>query len=111
MEINCQRYKHCDVVKVVGKVDSYTAPDLTKAIEDLNNESRFKIVLDFDELEYMSSAGFRALLVGQRNCKRFNRGEIVLAKVPKRIMDALELTGFTPLFKIYDDITSAVGYF
>ncbi len=111
MEITSQRYKHCDVLKVDGKVDSYTAPDLTKAIEDLNIESRFKIVLDMSNLEYMSSAGFRALLVGQRNCKRFNRGEIVLACVPKRIMDALELTGFTPLFKIYDDITSAVGYF
>ncbi len=111
MEITSQRYKHCDVLKIDGKVDSYTAPDLTKAIEDLNNESRFKIVLDLTNLEYMSSAGFRALLVGQRTCKRFNRGEIVLACVPKRIMDALELTGFTPLFKIYDDITSAVGYF
>jgi anti-sigma B factor antagonist len=63
------------------------------------------------KLEYMSSAGFRALLVGQRNCKRFNRGEIVLASVPKRIMDALELTGFTPLFKLFDDITAAVGNF
>ena len=111
MEITITHYKHCDLLKIAGKVDSYTAPDLTKAIETLNNDSRFKLVLDFSELEYMSSAGFRALLVGQRNCKRFNRGEIVLALVPKRIMDALELTGFTPLFKIYDDITTAVGYF
>jgi len=111
MIITNTRYKHCDLLKVEGKVDSYTAPDLTKAIEALNNESRYKLILDFSGLEYMSSAGFRALLVGQRNCKRFNRGEIVLALVPKRIMDALELTGFTPLFKIYDDITSAVGYF
>jgi len=111
MIITNTRYKHCDLLKVEGKVDSYTAPDLTKAIEALNSESRYKLILDFSGLEYMSSAGFRALLVGQRNCKRFNRGEIVLALVPKRIMDALELTGFTPLFKIYDDITSAVGYF
>jgi anti-sigma B factor antagonist len=111
MEITSQRFKHCDLLNVEGKVDSYTAPDLTKAIEALNADSRFKIVLDLSKLEYMSSAGFRALLVGQRNCKRFNRGEIVLAMVPKRIMDALELTGFTPLFKIYDDITSAVGHF
>jgi anti-sigma B factor antagonist len=59
----------------------------------------------------MSSAGFRALLMGQRNCKRSNRGEIILAAVPKKVMDALELTGFTPLFRIFDDLTSAVGSF
>jgi anti-sigma B factor antagonist len=63
------------------------------------------------KMEYMSSAGFRALLLGQRNCKRYNRGEIVLASVPKKIFSALELTGFTPLFKIFDDITPAVGNF
>ena len=97
MEITAQRHKHCDLLKVVGRVDSFTAPKLSEAIEAINKDDRFKIVLDMSELEYMSSAGFRALLVGQRNCKRYNRGEIVLACVPKRIFDAFELTGFTPL--------------
>jgi anti-sigma B factor antagonist len=111
MEITTKQYKHCDLLSVQGKVDSYTAPDLTKAIEALNDKGQYKIVLDLANLEYMSSAGFRALLLGQRNCKRYNRGEIVLAAVPKRILDALELTGFTPLFKIFGDVTSAVGSF
>jgi anti-sigma B factor antagonist len=111
MEITSQHYKHCDLVKVQGRVDSFTAPKLSETLEKLNGEDRFKIVLDMSELEYMSSAGFRTLLIAQRNCKRYNRGEIVLASVSKRIMDAFELTGFTPLFKIFDDITSAVGNF
>jgi anti-sigma B factor antagonist len=111
MEITTQQFKHCDLLSVKGKVDSFTAPDLIKAIEALNNENRFKIILDMSKLEYMSSAGFRALLVGQRNCKRFNRGAIVLASVPKKVKDALELTGFKPLFKIFDEITPAVGSF
>ena len=111
MEITTQQFKHCDLLSVKGKVDSFTAPDLTKAIDALNNKNRFKIILDLSKLEYMSSAGFRTLLLGQRNCKRYNRGEIVLASVPKKVMDALELTGFTPLFKIFDEITPAVGNF
>jgi anti-sigma B factor antagonist len=111
MEITSQQYKHCDLLSIKGKVDSFTAPDLIKAIDALNTENRYKIILDLGELDYMSSAGFRALLLGQRNCKRFNRGEIVLAKVPKKVMDALELTGFKPLFKIFDEITPAVGNF
>ena len=111
MEITSQQYKHFDLLSVSGKVDSYTAPELSKAIEALFEQGRYKLVLDLGKLEYMSSAGFRALLVGQRNSKRYYRGEIVLAAVPKRIMEALELTGFTPLFKIFDDITAAVGNF
>ena len=111
MEITTQKFKHCDLLSVSGKVDSYTAPDLIKTIEGLNKDNRFKIIVDLSNLEYMSSAGFRALLLGQRNCKRYNRGEIVLASVPKKVMSALELTGFTPLFKIFDNITPAVGNF
>jgi anti-sigma B factor antagonist len=111
MEITTKHYKHCDLLSLQGKVDSYTAPDLTKAIEALNDSGQYKIVLDLDKLDYMSSAGFRALLIGQRNCKRYNRGEIVLAAVPKKILDALELTGFTPLFKMFNDVTAAVGSF
>jgi anti-sigma B factor antagonist len=111
MEITVQQYKHCDLLAINGKVDSFTAPELSKAIEKTNDDGKFKIVLDMEKLEYMSSAGFRALLVGQRNCRRYNRGEIILARVPKKIIDALELTGFTPLFKIFNDVTAAVGSF
>ena len=111
MEVTTKQYKHCDLLSIQGKVDSYTAPDLTKAIEAVNAKGGFKIVLDMSKLEYMSSAGFRAMLLGQRICKRYNRGEIVLASVPQRIKDALDLTGFTPLFKIFDDVTTAVGNF
>jgi anti-sigma B factor antagonist len=111
MEIKSQKFKHCDLLSISGKVDSFTAPDLIKAIEELNKNNRYKIIVDLANLEYMSSAGFRALLLGQRNCKRYNRGEIVLASVPRKVMDALELTGFTPLFKIFDEITPAVGNF
>ena len=111
MEITNQEFKHCDLIAVKGRVDSATAPQFAKALETANNNSRFKIVLDMNELEYMSSAGFRALLAAQRNCKRYNRGEVVLARVPVRIREALELAGFTELFKTFDDPVTAVGNF
>ena len=111
MEIITQQFKHCDLISVKGRIDSYTAPKLGEALEAINNEGRYKIVLDLSGLEFMSSASFRTMLMGQRNCKRYNRGEIVLASLPKRTQEALDLTGFTPLFKTFPDLTSAVGSF
>lgn len=111
MEIVTQQFKHCDLISVKGRIDSYTAPKLGEAIEAINNEGRYKIVLDLSGLEFMSSAGFRTMLMGQRTCKRYNRGEIVLASLPKRTQEALDLTGFTSLFKIFDDQVAAVGNF
>ncbi len=111
MEVTTKQYKRCDVVSVSGRIDSATAPKLAEALEALIAAGRFKIVLDMEKLEYMSSAGFRGLIAAQRNCKHFNRGEVVLANVPENIHTSLELAGFTTLFKLFKDLTSAVGNF
>jgi len=111
MEITIQEFKHCDLFKMKGRVDSSTAPEFSKALEKANNDGHYKIAIDMSELEYMSSAGFRALLATQRNCKRYNRGELVLVSVPERIREALELAGFTELFKTFEDSVEAVGSF
>ena len=111
MEITVQEFKHCDMITITGRVDSSTAPKLTQALEAANEGGKYRIVVDMKDLEYMSSAGFRALLSAQRNCKKYNRGEVVLATVPVRIREALELAGFTELFKSFDDSLAAVGHF
>ena len=111
MEITVKEFKHCDMITVSGRVDSSTAPQLAQALEAANDGGKYKLVVNMDGLEYMSSAGFRALLAAQRNCKRYNRGEVVLANVPERIREALELAGFTELFKTFDDSLTAVGHF
>ena len=111
MEITVQEFKHCDMITIKGRVDSATAPQLAQALENANDGGKYKLVVNMADLEYMSSAGFRALLAAQRNSKRYNRGDVVLAAVPARIHEALELAGFTELFKTFDDSLLAVGHF
>ena len=111
MEITVQEFKHCDMITVKGRVDSATAPQLAQALETANEAGKYKLVVNMEELEYMSSAGFRALLAAQRNSKRYNRGEVVFVSVPDRIREALELAGFTELFKTFDEPLLAVGHF
>ncbi len=111
MEITTKEFKHCHLVTVNGRVDSSTAPEFSQAMEALIEKGVYKFVIDMGALEYMSSAGFRALLGVQRSCKRYNRGEVVLASVPVRIREALELAGFTELFKTFPEPLEAVGSF
>lgn len=111
MEISTKEFKHCNMVSVTGRVDSSTAPQFSQVLDGLIEQGVYKLVIDMNALEYMSSAGFRALLSAQRSCKRYNRGEVVLAAVPDRIREALELAGFTELFKTFDDPLQAVGSF
>lgn len=111
MQITNKPFKHCDMVTVEGRVDSSTAPQLTEALDAVTKAGRFKIVLDLAGVSFMSSAGLRVLINTQKTCKRYNRGEVVLAAIPKNIYDALDLAGFIPLFKVFDDSLTAVGNF
>jgi anti-sigma B factor antagonist len=109
MEITHTQYKNCDLVKVKGRIDSYTAPQLAETFNKITDSGRFKVVLDMATLDFMSSAGLRALINTQKVCKRYNRGELVLVGIPENIHAALDLAGFVPLFNIFDDIVTAIG--
>lgn len=111
MEITSTQYKRCDVVKTVGRIDSYTAPDLEEVLTSLTNNGRYRIVLDLEDVDFMSSKGWWVLIETQKDCKRYNRGELVLACVQDRIRESLNLVGMSTYFKIFDESISAVAYF
>lgn len=111
MNIETKAYKHCDLIKVTGRVDSATAPQLADTINAVTDAGHFRIILDFSELDFISSAGLRVLINAQKNCKRYNRGELVLTAVPQNVYSALDLAGFTSLFTIKDTVLDAVGSF
>jgi len=111
METHHTKFKRCDLVSITGRIDSYTAPKLSEKLNEITGEGRYRIVIDLGKTDFISSAGLRVLIGAQKTCKRYNRGEVVLSCVPPTIMASLELAGFTPLFKIFNDNTSAVGSF
>jgi len=111
MEIVHDELKRCDIIKLKERVDSSTSPKFAEIANEIVENGRFRIVIDMEEVDFISSAGLRVLIGTQKTCKRYNRGEVVLASVPETIMASLELAGFTPLFKIFKDAVAAVGNF
>ena len=111
MELTITEYKHCSLLKANGRIDSATAPQLAEALDLIMQKGIYKIVIDMEDVDYISSSGLRVIINTQKTCKRYNRGELVLACVPLKIYSALDLAGFVPFFKLFDDVTAAVGHF
>jgi anti-sigma B factor antagonist len=111
MEIKTTQLKRTDVVDVDGRIDSFTAPNLEETLNELMSKGRYKIVVDMSDVDFMSSKGWWVLIETQKNCKRYNRGEVVLVGVQERIRESLDLVGMGSYFKIFDDVTTAVGSF
>ena len=110
MEITVKEFPSVELISINGRVDSVEAPRLVQVLEAANLRGNYKLVVDMSRLEYMSSAGFRALRNAQVNSKRQDRGEVVLSQVPELVRQALELVGLSEFFTIIDPVSAALDY-
>jgi anti-sigma B factor antagonist len=110
MEISTQDFKDVQLIAVTGRVDSVEAARLADALQSASRHGKYKIVVDMSHVEYMSSAGFRALGDAQRNSRNHQDGEVVLANVPSQIYEALEMVGFTDYFHIENTVSGALAF-
>ena len=84
-------------VKLAGRLDTTTAPELEVALKD-SYAGVEKLVLDFAELEYLSSAGLRVLLGAQKTMNK--QGEMIVKNVNDTIDEIFEITGFADVLTI-----------
>ena len=80
-------------VAISGRLDTTTAPELEKALDFTGITS---VEFDLADLEYVSSAGLRVILMVQKNMK----GNFVLKNVKPEIMEIFEITGFADILTI-----------
>ena len=97
MTIEIKRNAEETVIELSGRLDTTTAPALDKTInEDLGDAKN--LVLDFKNLEYISSAGLRVLLSTQKKMQK--SGSMKLIHVCEDVMEVFEMTGFADILSI-----------
>ena len=80
-----------------GRLDTTTAPQLENELKaELDRTD--KLVLDFEKLEYISSAGLRVLLSAQKVMGK--KGGMTIRRVNDVIMEIFEVTGFIDILNI-----------
>ena len=85
------------VIRIVGRLDTITAPNLDKTINEELGDTKH-LVLDMKGLEYISSAGLRVLLGAQKKMQKI--GSMKVTGVCEEVMDVLEMTGFADILVI-----------
>lgn len=85
------------VFTLEGRLDTVTAPDLEKELK-ASLDGIKGLVMDFENLEYISSAGLRVLLSAQKIMMK--QGEMKITHVNETIMEIFEVTGFSDILTI-----------
>lgn len=106
MEINQSEVQSTVVLSLVGRLDGLTSPDLDTRITTLIAQDKHKFILDFSQLDYISSAGLRVLLMLQKKLKVLG-GKSILVNLKPDINHIFDISGFSVVFSFAPSIEDA----
>ncbi|MGI6069858.1 MAG: STAS domain-containing protein [Blautia sp.] len=98
MTINKTEENGAVILALEGRLDTTTAPELEAVLLPVLDDCG-ELNMDFEKLDYLSSAGLRVLLAGQKKANKL-RKTLVLQNVNETIMEVFEMTGFADILTI-----------
>ena len=94
------------VVTISGRVDSATAGTMDEELEKLISANK-RVVLDFANVDFLSSAGVRAIVKALKTAKK-SRHSVRLAAIPDHIAEVMRTLGMMELVQVYPSVAEAI---
>lgn len=108
MNISINKNGAIAVVSVTGRMDAVTAPEFESKITEVIIGGERKLVVILTGLEYISSAGLRAILAIAKRMRE-NQGQLVFAGLQGHVLEVFKISGFRSIFKIFDTEAEAIS--
>jgi len=108
MEIQNRKENNATVVTVTGKMDALTAPAYQEKMNELIGAGETAFVVDFESLDYISSAGLRGILSTAKVLKA-KGGQVRFANVKGTVREVFEMSGFGSIFQMHDSVALALA--
>jgi anti-sigma B factor antagonist len=102
--------KNIAVISASGFIDTTTAPELEKKLEEQLALNKYKIIVNLENIDYVSSAGW-GVFVSEIREIRENNGDLVLVNMSPDVYDVYELMEFSSILKSFDSLNEAVASF
>ncbi|MBE2279006.1 MAG: STAS domain-containing protein [Ignavibacteriaceae bacterium] len=103
-------FEDLNIIDVKGYLDAHTAPELENELTNLIKSNKYKVVVNFKELEYISSAGL-GVFMAYIESMRENNGDIKLAEMKPGVYSIFDLLGFPLLYDIFPSEEEAINKF
>lgn len=105
MDIKVESFGEATVLVPVARVDSSTAKAFEAKVLQVVNTGAARIILDFSEMDYISSAGLRVVLVGAKMTRAPRK--FVLCGMKPHIREVFDVSGFAKILSIQPDRATA----
>src|SRR4051812_546692 len=98
MDIKASQHEGLDVITIVGSIDALTAGAATSFLTSQVQHGQIRLVLDLDQVNYVSSAGLRVVLGTLKDVRQAG-GDLRLAAARPNVQKVLTMSGFTSILK------------
>jgi anti-anti-sigma factor len=98
------------VVAPKGRLDASHSPALEYALAGLLEDGQRWLIIDFEDVSYISSRGLKTLITAWRGASE-SGGDLALCAMPARIQNVLDTVGFSQLFTIHRTCDDALADF
>ena len=99
MEVTVKEVNEVNVMSFEGNLDTNTEPQAQKQIDQLIDGGSSKILINFDNLNYISSAGLRVLLATAKKLKATS-GDLKICGLNKTVQEVFDISGFSSILSV-----------
>lgn len=110
MEITEKQENDIQIFTLAGRLDSKTSLGFEEKVIGAIDNGTDKIVVDFEELDYISSAGLRVLNKAAKKLRQ-TQGKIILCNLKDYVREVFEIAGFDTFLPIVASLDNALKEF
>ena len=108
LDIEHEKKNNVTVVYFMGKVDTRTSPEAEKYVNGLLDEGETNILMNLEELDFISSTGLRVILSTGKKLMASN-GKLTMCSPNITVNDVLKMSGFNRMFGVFDTEEEALA--
>ncbi len=109
LHIELEEIEHRVILRITGRLDAATTPILERKLNALIDEHHNFLLLDFSDIDYLSSAGMRLLLSATKKLKGKN-GSLILFSVGDEVSEIIKMAGFDKILHICSNEKEALQF-
>lgn len=110
MQLTTNSSEGVTIIRIEGNLDTQTSTEAQEELERIVDDGARKLLIDFADLAYISSAGLRVLLVTAKKLGT-DQGEMRMCNMNDVVREVFEVSGFSTIFKVFPTDSEAMSGF
>ncbi len=108
MKINIRDAKDVKIVYLEGNMDTNSSSEVLEALDKLRNSGVKTILLNFENVDYVNSAGLQVILATAQQL-RSSGGDLRLYMMNSEVKEIFDISGFSTLLMVFDNEANALA--